>query len=109
MQTYYHVTTNENWTFIQHTGLIPQIGYLSALFGEPIPRIYLFKTKNDMETALSSWLGEELNERYGEDYPCCSLKITLPDEFPVEQDKCGYEIHVYQTIPPKYITYFHDE
>lgn len=62
-----------------------------------------------MNTALSSWLGETINNLYGEDVACCSLKVTLPDEWEIIQDECEYEAYSLQTIPPKYIKFHKTE
>ena len=39
-------------------GLQPRIGERSAELGEPVPRVYLFPSREDCDTALCSWLGE---------------------------------------------------
>lgn len=54
----YHVTLAENLTSILREGLQPRIGERSAELGEEVPRVYLFPSREDCETALSSWLGE---------------------------------------------------
>ena len=58
-----------------------------------------------METALGNWLGIELNDLYGESTECCSLKITLPDDFPIAEGETEYECYSYTPIDKKYIKY----
>ena len=67
MKTFYHVTLLENWKSIKENGLIPKIGELSKLIDETQKRIYLFPNIEDMENALYNWLGETINDLYGED------------------------------------------
>ena len=93
---------------MQH-GLIPHIGTLSKECNETKSRIYLFPDIQTMETALSSWLGEMINATYGEDVHLCSLKIVLPDKFPIEQGEVEYEVYANEVIPPRYISYLKDE
>ena len=105
MKTYYHVTLKENYDKIMVEGLIPQIGERANDYGEDIERIYLFPSEDDMNTALSSWLGE----CFDEDVELCSLLITLPDNFPITDGEVEYEAYSYEKIEPKYITYLRDE
>lgn len=109
MKTFYHVTLLENWKSIKENGLIPKIGELSKLIDETQKRIYLFPNIEDMENALYNWLGETINDLYGEDIECCSLKITLPDDFPIENGDVEYEVYSYQKIPSQYISFFREE
>ena len=109
MKIYYHVTLKSNLKSILEKGLYPQIGTLSELCNETEERIYLFPSIEDMENALGNWLGEEINKLYGEDIDCCSLKITLPDNFPIVKGDVDYECYSYHHIDKKYITYLKDE
>lgn len=54
----YHVTTLDSLDAIRSSGLEPRIGPRSEELGEPEPAIYLFPSLEDVETALSNWLGE---------------------------------------------------
>ena len=105
---YYHVTRIENLSSIAKSGLIPQIGERAEELGEPEPAIYLFPSKSDMNTALSSWLGEWYDEHYGEDCALAFLEITLPEIMLVFQTEAAFECVCKQTIPPEVIT-FYDE
>lgn len=109
MKTYYHVTLKKNLESILNNGLLPKIGELSRLCDEKEKRIYLFPSLNDMETALGNWLGIELNDLYGESTECCSLKITLPNDFPIAEGETEYECYSYVPIDKKYIKYLKDE
>ena len=55
---YWHVTRIGNVPSIRAKGLIPQIGANSESCQEEAPRVYLFTSKDAMETALAGWLGE---------------------------------------------------
>lgn len=105
----YHITHPDNLLSIYRDGLVPQVGALSSKLGEQLPRIYLFRDIESMDTALSCWLGDEWEDLYGEDSPCCSLEIDLPDDFPIFDEGVGYELVSYDTIPPQYIKFFCDE
>lgn len=109
MKTYYHVTRTKNLESIMQSGLLPKIGRLSKILGEKEVRIYLFPSTDDMNTALSSWLGENLEEEFGEDEEFCSLKISLPDNFPIKEGEVEYECYSYKTINPEYIEYLKKE
>lgn len=109
MKTYYHVTLTQNLQSIFTHGLKPSIGELSQSCNETVPKIYLFPSLSDMETALSSWLGETINEQYGETIECCSLEISVPDNFPIQEGDVEYEVYSYSTIPPQYIRYLKEE
>lgn len=59
---YYHATLKDNLDSILGVGLVPRIGERSAAYGEAIPRVYLFTSLAECETALSSWLGDALED-----------------------------------------------
>ncbi len=109
MKTYYHVTKTDHLNSILRYGLIPFTGPLSRSCNETESRVYLFPDLQTMETALSSWLGKELNDTYGPDTNFCSLKITLPDNFPITSGEVPYEAYSYNVIPPDYIMYLKEE
>ena len=109
MKTYYHVTLLKNLDSIMTHGLIPCVGTLSSLCDETKKRIYLFPTENDMNIALSSWLGETINDIFGEDIECCSLKINLPDDWNITAGECEYEVYSSEIIPPRYIKFYKTE
>ena len=105
MRTVFHVTEAGNWGAIQEEGLIPQVGERSAELNEP-PGIYVFPTEDDMNTALSQWLGEwfdEKEEQIDAHINLISLKILLPDSIPIEHTQAPYELRVTEAIPPMYI------
>lgn len=103
IQTYYHVTLTNNLSSIFELGLIPQIGHLSKLCGEEQAKIYLFPDQDSMENAILSWMGENIDDEFGEDAECCYLEISLPDGFNIQSGETGYECYCFDTIPPKYI------
>lgn len=85
---FYHVTPKENVKSIKEKGLIPQIGERAKSCGETEEKIYLFPTLQDMETALSSWLGIEF-----ENDDIVSLIIRIPKGFSVEEGEVEYEAY----------------
>lgn len=98
---YYHVTPVENYNSIMVNGLVPQIGDRSAGL-ETQPAVFLFPTEEDMDTALSSWLGNEF-EDYAEN-ELVSLEVLLPDTFVTYSD-VAYEVSVTEVIPPELIRF----
>ena len=59
---FYHTTLNSNKKSILENGLIPAIGERSIQLGESIEKVYLFNSLDDLDSALSSWLGDSFNE-----------------------------------------------
>ena len=109
MATFYHVTKKKYLRKILQQGLIPQIGELARYSGETEPRIYLFPDIQSMDTALGSWLGLYYEDKYPEGIELCSLKIILPNKFPIQNGSAPYEDYSYDPIPAKYISYLKDE
>ena len=91
---FYHVTPTKNITNIMKNGLIPSIGSSSSKFGEEKPATFMFRNKDDMEDALSNWLGDE----FGEDEKLSLLQISLPNNMHIFSD-VGFEVYVLETIP----------
>tara|TARA_Y100000780_G_scaffold223601_1_gene234111 strand:+ start:319 stop:693 length:375 start_codon:yes stop_codon:yes gene_type:complete len=92
----YHVTLAENLTSILREGLQPRIGERSAALGEDVPRVYLFPSREDCETALSSWLGECFEDV--EEHGLLILAIDV-DGLTLDSD-VGYEMTTSDTIEP---------
>ena len=108
MKTFYHVTKKSNLESIKKNGLIPKIGLLAMDANESIERIYLFNNVEDMDNALMNWLGIALEDYFGELEEFISLKIDLPDNFPIQRTQI-YESYCYETIPSNYISFFREE
>lgn len=133
MKTFFHVTRLDYLDNIMEKGLVPCIGHLSQLIDETEKRIYLFPNQESMENALANWLGEtyerlldmakenvenDIDDLFGftkeqidemEEIPLCSLKITIPDDFPIFDGETEFECYSYQTISPKFISFFKEE
>lgn len=101
---YYHVTPTENVSRIMSEGLTPQRGPRASQM-ESEDGIYLFKTMEGVDNALSNWLGEEFEE---DDVPLTLLGVELPSDAQKRlnergDDNSSYEIVVTTAIPPQYI------
>jgi hypothetical protein len=73
-------------------GLVPSMGARSSEFGEPESRLYLFPSRDDAETAVSSWLGDSFDE----DEPLALLQVRAqPSGSEVE-----WEYFTTEIIPP---------
>lgn len=108
--TFFHVTPVENLQSILGNGLQPQIGERSKQCGEETKAIYLFHSLEDVDNALSNWLGE----CFPEDIDLAILQIDVPDGFPVitEKDSNGddfFESICLEPIPVDYISAIYDE
>lgn len=77
LQFVYHVTTKKAYKKIQKEGLLPKIGKLSKEYGEKDKKIYFFINEDEANNALENWLGEALEDFYGEDVECVLLKVNL--------------------------------
>lgn len=98
----YHVTPKSNLPSILKNGLVPTIGERSQLL-ETIPKIYLFPSKENLETALLNWLGQEF-EDLEEDL--IILEIDLSDT--IYQSE-AFELTVSEIIKPDLILNVYDE
>ena len=104
MRIFYHVTTEKQLDSILKTGLHPNIGPLSKLYGETESRIYLFPDETTMVDAVMNWLGENYERVYGENVVLKALCLSLPDDFPIRQPgETNYEVYSYVPVPAKYI------
>lgn len=99
----YHVTPSRNVEAILEQGLIPQIGERSGLI-EDRDGVYLFPTYEDCEYALMNWLGDEFED----EFELTTLKVTLPQGFPLESE-VEWERVSRTRIPPEYITFYKNE
>ena len=102
----YHVTLMEHVESILSEGLIPQLGALAKDCGETEKAIWLFSDRECAEIALSSWLGEELDARYGEDSEVAILAVFLPESFGSSlryDTNIGYEVICVSPIPAEHL------
>lgn len=94
----YHVTPADNLDKIMAEGLTPTQGHRATALGEEYAATYLFRSLNDVDDALSSWLGDEF-----EDEPTALLKVTIPTDAQMLPTTADYEMVVGTSIPPKNI------
>ncbi len=97
----YHVTPESNLHSILKNGLIPTIGERSKLL-ETIPRVYLFPSKENLETALYNWLGEAFEDLEEDLF---ILEINLSD---INYESEAFELTVSDTIQPDRILNIYD-
>lgn len=90
----YHVTKTTNLPYIFKEGLIPQIGDNSSSYGEDDKRIYLFPTLEDVEIALTGWLGELCDEDF---YSLLEINVTGLN---IKQDIVDWEAYTNDLIYP---------
>jgi hypothetical protein len=92
----FHVTYASELESISSCGLLPSVGPRAKLAGETQPRVYLFRGLDDVEGALTNWLGDVLmdDER---------LALLMVDVKGLTFDTgaaAGYEIAVACPIEP---------
>lgn len=92
--TLYHVTPTANMASIRSAGLVPLMGDRSSKM-EDDPAIFLFKSKDDADDAVSNWLGDEFDEDEG----LTLLQITVPRSF-IIPSSAEYEVMVKDVITP---------
>ena len=106
----FHITPISNLKSILKNGIQPKIGERSSQLtseGMPLeskPRVYLFPSKEDCDTALYQWLGEEF-EDLEEDLVI--LQVNLKGM--AFEQTCDFEIAVLKTIKPVRIECIYDE
>ena len=59
---FYHVTPAKNVKWIMEEGLTPSTGSASSSYGETEERVYLFPTMDDVQDAVSNWLGDQYED-----------------------------------------------
>ena len=103
----YHVTSSSNISSIMKNGLEPRVPEDYGAKGD-VKGVYLFKTLEDVQTALEQWLGErieEWEEETGQEYDEVILKIDMSniDHWAII-DTSPYEWTITDIIPPEAIT-----
>ena len=101
----FHVTPRINLAAILTEGIVAQIGDRSHACGESLPAVFCFPSRDDCDTALGQWLGEEF-----EDVPdngLLILEIALDGQQSIATTY--YEVVVLDDIPPECITALYDE
>lgn len=107
LKIFYHVTLKRNLEKITQEGLIPAIGPLSQGV-ETEPAVFLFNSAEDMDTALSGWLGAEIDDLYGEEEPLACLRVKIPDGY-LKKNPDLYESVCRRRIEPCFIEFIREE
>ena len=98
----YHVTPERNLPSILEQGLVPAIGPRSTAFGENEPVVYFFKSMDDVEDALTNWLGEEL----GKDERIAVIEARLPGDTLIEEE--AFETRMKSVVSPCFLRVMDD-
>lgn len=101
MKTFYHVTKKENLLSILKKGLLPTIGDRSKKLNEQ-PAIFLFKSIDELDTALMNWLGDEFDDNE----ELITLKIDIDEKDLIYNE---FEVISFNKINPNKISFFRDE
>ena len=78
-------------------GLVPVIGKRSRACGESIAGVYLFSSREDVDTALMSWLGDEFDD----DVDLAVLRVECDSAV---RGDVEYEYVCFETIVPECIS-----
>lgn len=98
-RTFYHITYTENLPSILQRGLLPSVGERSRRMGET-SAVFMFPSRDEAETALMNWLGEELDDSKA----VALLELTLMPEIEVKETKgAEFEVYTKNRIPPECI------
>ncbi len=98
----YHVTPFKNLVSILEKGLIPNMGDRSNRRKESRNLVYLFPCIDDMENALTNWLGDEFED----EERLVLLKIFVDDDKVYETTE--WELVTDETILPHNIIVVND-
>lgn len=90
----WHVTPIENLETIISDGLKPAIGPRSAELGETVEAIYCFDSPDDLDNAMSNWLGEAFEE----DQVLVLLELDVPEDA-LAGEGAGFEVVIRSPIP----------
>lgn len=90
----WHVTPVENLESIISDGLKPAIGPRSAELGEKVEAIYCFDSPEDLENALSNWMGDVFDE----DQVLALLELDVPENA-LAGEGAGFEVVICSPIP----------
>ena len=94
----YHVTRKSYLPSIMEHGLVPMKGPLTQMTDD-LERVYLFRALDEeFERDVNQWLvlGHPRSEMV-------LLKVTIPYDFSGLQERYGWEMLCYKTIPAEYI------
>lgn len=94
----YHVTPTKNLADIMKNGLFPKKGERVLKLNDKYG-IYVFKSFEDLEQALLTWLSDEFED----DEELTILEINLPDYINLNDSNIEYEKIITEKIPPQYI------
>ena len=91
----YHVTNLTNLSNIKKQGLYPQMGPRSQELGETEKCIFVFINLDDVDEAVSNWLGDEFDD----DERLFCITINVPNSW-VKDSDVEYEKRIYRIIKP---------
>ena len=92
----YHVSPKKNLASIKQKGILPYALAPADLSDKKA--VYLFKDRDEMEDAITNWLGD----KFDEDEPLLCFTI-YPSGLDIELSNVEYEVISYNPIPPKNI------
>ena len=95
----YHVTPTKNLRSIMKNGLRPRVGDRSVKLHGEENGIFLFPTLDDVEDAVSNWLGDEFDE--DEDLTLLAIDVS---GLPLVDSNAGYEKIAKTAISPDRIS-----
>lgn len=96
-KTLYHVTPRRNLGNIRAEGLRPVIGPRAEDAGEVLPAVFFFICREDLDNALSNWLGEAFEDEAGR---LAIIQAEVPVNMRRSLDVASYEVALIDPIPP---------
>ena len=101
-KTFYHICRDSELQSILQQGLLAQQGDSNQQSNEQ-PSVLLFRSLNDAKDAVNKWLRKEFAENDTLDL----LSVSLPQNFPINDDPRMLEVISRADIPPSFIQLIH--
>lgn len=95
-KTLYHVTPRRNLGTIRAEGLRPAIGPRAEDAGEVLPAVFFFHCREDLDNALSNWLGEAFEDDPGQ---LAIIEAQVPVTMKRSVDVTSYEVALTEPVP----------
>ena len=95
-QTLFHVTPLRNLGRIRAEGLLAQLGPRASAACERAPAVFCFPSREDLDNALSNWMGEDFEDSPGE-----LAIVELRSPLSAKRDACAasYEVVLLDPVP----------
>jgi hypothetical protein len=98
-KTFYHICRDSELQSILQQGLLAQQGDSTQQSSNEQPSVLLFRSLNDAKDAVNKWL----RKAFAENDTLDLLSVSLPQNFPINDDPRMLEVISRADIPPSFI------